>query len=39
VDALVAAEAVVAGAHVMTADEADLRRLLANHPDVRVIPA
>ena len=38
VDALVAAEAVAAGADVLTGDEGDLRALLADHPGVSVIP-
>lgn len=38
VDALVAAEAVTAGADVLTSDAGDLRRLLAEYPAVRVIP-
>jgi predicted nucleic acid-binding protein len=38
VDALVAAEAVVSQADVLTGDPDDLRRLLAKRPGVRVIP-
>jgi len=38
VDALVAAEAVTAAADVLTSDAGDLRRLLAEHPAVTVIP-
>jgi predicted nucleic acid-binding protein len=38
VDALVAAEAVTAGADVLTSDPDDLRALLAEHPAVTVIP-
>jgi predicted nucleic acid-binding protein len=38
VDALVAAEAVVAQADVLTGDPDDLRTLLLKHPRVRVIP-
>ena len=38
VDALVAAEAVTAAAAVLTSDAGDLRRLLAEHPAVTVIP-
>jgi predicted nucleic acid-binding protein len=37
VDALVAAEAIVAKADVLTTDVADLRRLLARHPPVSLI--
>jgi predicted nucleic acid-binding protein len=38
VDALVAAEAVTAMANLLTSDEDDLRPLLAEHPNVSVIP-
>ena len=38
VDALVAAEAIIAAADVLTSDAADLRALLADHPRVTVIP-
>jgi len=38
VDALVAAEAVLTRADVLTGDPDDLRALLARHPGVRVIP-
>ena len=38
VDALVAAEAVLSEADVLTADPDDLRALLAKHPRVAVIP-
>ena len=38
VDALVAAEAVIAGADVVTGDPADLRALLGDHRRVTVIP-
>jgi predicted nucleic acid-binding protein len=38
VDALVAAEAVLATADVLTSDADDLRALLATHPAVSVIP-
>ena len=38
VDALVAAEAVASQADVLTGDLKDLRRLLAGHPGVKVIP-
>jgi predicted nucleic acid-binding protein len=38
VDALVAAEAVITGADVLTGDADDLRALLARHPSVRVVP-
>jgi predicted nucleic acid-binding protein len=38
VDALVAAEAVASQADVLTGDPIGLRRLLAKHPGVRVIP-
>jgi predicted nucleic acid-binding protein len=37
VDALIAAEAVTAGADVLTGDANDLRKLLAGHPAVLVI--
>lgn len=38
VDALVAAEAVIAGADVLTGDAGDLRALLGDHRRVTVIP-
>jgi hypothetical protein len=38
VDALGAAEAVIAAAGVLTSDAEDLRALLADHPSVAVIP-
>ncbi len=38
VDALIAAEAVVSGADVLTGDADDLRALLAKHPSVKVVP-
>ncbi len=38
VDALVAAEAVIAAADVLTSDADDLRALLTGHPGVTVIP-
>ena len=38
VDALVAAEAVVSQADVLTGDPMDLRKLLAKHPEVTVVP-
>ncbi len=38
IDALVAAEAVASQADVLTGDPEDLQRLLAKHPEVRVIP-
>ncbi len=38
VDALVAAEAVISQADVLTGDPDDLRALLANHPRVKVVP-
>ncbi len=38
VDALVAAEAVISEADVLTGDAGDLRALLAGHPRVGVIP-
>lgn len=38
VDALVAAEAVLTGADVLTSDAGDLQGLLGEHPTVRVIP-
>jgi predicted nucleic acid-binding protein len=37
-DALVAAEAILAGADVLTGDAGDLRALLTEHRRVRVIP-
>jgi predicted nucleic acid-binding protein len=37
VDAMVAAEAVLAGAQVLTADPGDLRALLSTHPLVSVV--
>jgi predicted nucleic acid-binding protein len=37
VDALVAAETVLAAADVLTSDAGDLRKLLAGHPEVSVI--
>lgn len=38
VDALVAAEAIMVRADVLTGDAHDLRALLSNHPAVQVIP-
>lgn len=38
VDALVAAEAAITGADVLTSDAEDLHGLLGEHPTVRVIP-
>jgi predicted nucleic acid-binding protein len=38
VDALVAAEAVIAAADLLTSDADDLRALLADHPNVTVVP-
>ena len=38
VDALVAAEAVVLAADVVTGDPADLARLLVDHPGVAIVP-
>jgi hypothetical protein len=38
VDALVAAEAIIAGDDVLAGDAEDLRALLADHPNVAIIP-
>jgi predicted nucleic acid-binding protein len=38
VDALVAAEAVTAGADILTSDPGDLRTLLADRPAITVVP-